>query len=98
MDSAVSVGTDEGTAARSLRVLLAVFFLCLLGIFAIVPLDWKSQAIVGMLLFLSAWILDRSSRAHRATLALIALSTFATTRYAYWRIWQTITYVRSGQT
>jgi cellulose synthase (UDP-forming) len=97
MDSAMPLDTPQSIWGRISRALLAIFFLGVLGIFAVVPLDWKSQAIVGGLLFLGAWILNRSARANRATLALIVLSTFATTRYAYWRIWQTVTYVRSDQ-
>jgi len=91
MDSAMPLDTPQSIWGRISRALLAIFFLGVLGIFAVVPLDWKSQAIVGGLLFLGAWILNRSARANRATLALIVLSTFATTRYAYWRIWQTVT-------
>ncbi len=52
---------------------------------------------VGALLFLLGWIMDRSFPGKRTTLSLMMLATFVTTRYAYWRIWQTVTYIRSGQ-
>lgn len=72
-------------------------FVFVLGVLAIVPLGWRSQAVVGVSLFVGGWFLNRKWSSHRITLALILLSTFATTRYAYWRIWQTVSYVTRGE-
>ena len=74
----------------------ALIGIVLLGIAVTIPLDWHRQAIVGAILFVTAVLLDRCFRSHRVTIALILVSTFTTTRYAYWRIKQTIEYVRSG--
>ena len=92
-----SIQAQPKLPGRVLRGMLSVGFICLLGILAVVPLDWKEQTIVGVLLFVASWVLNRSSQSQRATLSLIVISVFATTRYAYWRIWQTVTYTRSGQ-
>lgn len=82
---------------RAASALTVVVFVFVLGVLAIVPLGWRSQAVVGIILFIGGWFLDRKSSSHRITLALILLSTFATTRYAYWRIWQTVNYVTRGE-
>ena len=67
----------------------------ILTLFAMVPLDWKSQAELGLTFFAVAVILGRISRGRRITLALIALSIFSSTRYIYWRIAETIRVLRS---
>src|SRR5262245_53764258 len=85
------------TPVKAVRVLVVLALVAVMALLAAVPLDWKAQGIVGAILFLIGWIMNRSSPAKRTTLALVMLATFATTRYAYWRIWQTVTYVRSGQ-
>ena len=83
---------------RAASILAVLGFVFVLGTLAVVPLGWRSQAVVGVILFTGGWFLDRKSSSHRITLALILLSTFATTRYAYWRIWQTVNYVTRGET
>ena len=82
---------------RAGAVLSTLALIFLLGVLAILPLNWRSQGLLGILLFAGGWILNRRSSSHRITLALILLSTFATTRYAYWRIFQTVNYVNRGE-
>ena len=82
---------------RVFGVLAPLALIFVLGVLAIIPLDWRSQALVGVILFGAGWMLNRRSSSHRITLALILLSTFATTRYAYWRIFQTVNYINRGE-
>ena len=65
---------------KAATVLAVIGFVFVLGVLAIVPLGWRSQAVVGIILFVGGWFLDRKFSSHRITLALILLSTFATTR------------------
>ncbi len=62
---------------------------------AMVPLDWKHQAELGLAFFAVAMILGRISSQRRMTLALIALSIFSSTRYICWRITETFRVLRS---
>lgn len=97
MRSSPSVNS-RGFSPRTLpRKVITLLFIAVMGVLATIPLDWEAQAVVGGLLFLLGWSMDRSSPGKRTTLCLMMLATFVTTRYAYWRIWQTVTYVRSGQ-
>ena len=74
-----------------------VFGLTLLLVLAVmlplvaVPLDWQGQTLVSLLLFAFAWITARRMQGRRwATLVLIGLSIFLTSRYAYWRFTETL--------
>src|SRR5579863_9178118 len=67
----------------------------LLAMLAMVPLDWKHQAELGLAFFAVAMILGRISSQRRMTLALIALSIFSSTRYICWRITETFRVLRS---
>jgi len=78
-----------------LTILLWLVSAVILALFAIFPLEWKSQAELGVLLFAASIILGRISRRHRMTLALIALSIFCSTRYMYWRISETFCVLHS---
>src|SRR5215469_11774980 len=53
------------------------------------PLPWKQQAIFAGVLVLVAIVLGATSRARVVTIALMAISLFATFRYGYWRVTQT---------
>ncbi len=96
-DQESNARTRDTVVWRAVRVLPAIGLILVMGVLALVPLGWRSQAVVGIILFVGGWFLDRKSSSHRITLALILLSTFATTRYAYWRIWQTVNYVTRGE-
>jgi len=60
-----------------------------LGVLLIVPLAWKEQALLGGGLVVGAWLLNRISRSHLITLALMTISVFGTLRYGYYRVSQT---------
>lgn len=73
--------------------LLACIGLLGLGIILIIPLEWKQQGILGTLLILGALVLN-GFRSRAITMWLIAISSFSTLRYAYWRVtqsWEGIT-------
>ncbi len=53
----------------------------ILALLAIVPLDWKGQAELGLVLVALSMVLGRISSKRRMTLALIAFSIFSSTRY-----------------
>jgi cellulose synthase (UDP-forming) len=67
----------------------AALLLIALGLLLVMPLGWREQAIVGALLIAGALALSSASRAPTMTMALLAVSLFATLRYAYWRVVQT---------
>jgi cellulose synthase (UDP-forming) len=69
--------------------ILATTIVCLFAVLIAVPLGWREQAIVGSLLVAGAIALAKLSRSPTVTTALIAVSIFATLRYAYWRVVQT---------
>lgn len=69
------------------RGLLALIGLCGLGILLILPLEWKQQGILGIVLILCAVLLN-GSRSRAVTTWLIAISLFSTLRYGYWRVMQ----------
>src|ERR1700744_1501751 len=73
-----------------LMVLIWLFGALVLGVLAIVPLDWKSQAELAIFSYAIAWLLNRTSRKQTITLTLILLSVFSSTRYFYWRVSETI--------
>jgi len=70
--------------------------LALLAVLTILPLGWREQAILGAALIAIATIANRRFRSQTATLALMAISMFATARYGYWRTVQTWEGVTSG--
>src|SRR4030095_5386407 len=69
--------------------ILAVALACVLGVLLVIPLGWREQAIAGSILIAGAIALSRLSRSATVTMALMAVSLFATLRYGYWRAVQT---------
>src|SRR5215472_12266687 len=68
--------------------MLALAGVCGLGVLLILPLEWKEQAILGVVLISWAVLLN-GSRSKAVTVWLMAISTFSTLRYGYWRVTQT---------
>ena len=85
-----SVSEDRNSIGKILlwAVLLALALFAL-GVLVIVPLPWKEQGILGATLMAMALLLNWSSQAATATMALMTISVFSTLRYAYWRVIQT---------
>ena len=57
---------------------------------ALVPLSWQNQSLLALALFVFSILLNRRSKAHWVTLTLVGISIFFTTRYAYWRLTETL--------
>ncbi len=73
-----------------LATLSVVVFLVLVATLIRVPLDWQGQTMLASCLFIFALVLDRRSKAHWATLTLIGISVFITSRYIWWRVTETL--------
>jgi cellulose synthase (UDP-forming) len=65
-------------------LILPVIFL-VLALVAIIPMTWQQQAVFGVLVVATAFLIDRRKRGQIATILLVLLCLCATTRYAYWR-------------
>ncbi len=70
--------------------LLVVIALVISGFMIIIPLTWQEQSFVGLATLALVIVLNRISRSQVITITMMALSAVATTRYAYFRIQQTI--------
>lgn len=60
----------------------------------VLPLPWKEQAILSLVLIAIAFALNKIARSLTVTMLLMAVSVFSTLRYGYWRVvqtWQGIT-------
>ena len=62
---------------------------------AVIPMTWQQQAIFGVLVVVTAFLIDRRKRGQMATILLVLLCLCATTRYAYWRSATLWRYLRS---
>jgi cellulose synthase (UDP-forming) len=58
---------------------------CVLVLIAVIPMTWQQQAIFGVLVVVTAFLIDRRKRGQIATILLVLLCLCATARYAYWR-------------
>src|SRR5262245_28716870 len=71
---------------RLVAIALALFAVVLasgLAVLIVVPLGWREQAIAGSMLIAGAIVFAKLSRSPTVTLALMAVSLFATLRYGY---------------
>ncbi|GGH13575.1 UDP-forming cellulose synthase catalytic subunit [Silvibacterium dinghuense] len=80
------VESGEGFFPRLSRGTLLLLGLTCMIYFAILPLTWPQQAVMGLLAILLALWLNRVSNSYIITLALMVMSMFSTFRYAWWRI------------
>jgi cellulose synthase (UDP-forming) len=69
---------------------LVLIALVLSGFMVIIPLTWQEQAFVGLATLALVIVLNRISKGQVITITMMALSAIATTRYAYFRIQQTV--------
>jgi len=85
---------DIGAGETFLHRLLRLLFLCVAAVvayfFAVLPLTWPQQAVLGLLTLLMALAMARNSDSYLVTLTLMLLSSFCTFRYGYWRITQVV--------
>jgi len=81
----------KGSLARRLwNWFLVLIALVISGFMVIIPLAWQEQAFVGLASFALILILNRMSKGQVVTITMMAMSAIATTRYAYFRIQQTV--------
>lgn len=79
--------------SRLLRIAGAILMAVLLAMLATVPLNWKDQAILGGVIFLVAVFINRRFSGHQATVILMLVSLFCTSRYFWWRVSETTRYL-----
>ena len=84
------IGAGETFIAKILRAVFIVFAMSIFWFFGVLPLTWPQQAVCGLLTLVMAISLARTSDSYLVTLTLMITSLFATFRYGYWRISQTI--------
>jgi cellulose synthase (UDP-forming) len=73
-------------AVRALRLLVSCAATFLLFQLVSLYLSWPKQAVLGGVSLLIVLLLNRSSRSHTVTLALMLFSIATTLRYGWWRI------------
>jgi cellulose synthase (UDP-forming) len=92
--SLTKIWHDIGAGGTPLAKLLRFVFLAVAAVmfyfFATLPLTWPQQAVCGLLTLLMGMALGRTSDSYLITLTLMVMSLFATFRYGYWRIAQTV--------
>ncbi|MFP5276056.1 MAG: UDP-forming cellulose synthase catalytic subunit [Acidobacteriota bacterium] len=92
------IGAGETIFTKLARLLVLCFIGVLFYFFAVLPLTWPQQAVLGLLMLLIALTLARSSDSYLVTLTLMLLSCFCTFRYGYWRIEQVVRFFRDPAT
>src|SRR5450631_4088653 len=60
-----------------------------LGYLLILPLEWNQQLFLSVALIVLAVLINRFSSRHFATIVLVAISVFASSRYIYYRVTNT---------
>jgi cellulose synthase (UDP-forming) len=86
--------SGEGLICKFLRLLLILAGLGWGALYIVLPMDWKGQTILGLLMLFGGIVVGKTSSSPRVTMALMILSMFATVRYAWWRIGTSITFFR----
>lgn len=86
------IGAGETFLTKLLRFLILGVAAVVFYFFAVLPLTWPQQAVLGLISLIIALALARSSDSYLVTLTLMMLSMFCTFRYAYWRIDQVVRY------
>ena len=76
----------DGFLVGLLRFVLLCAGLCWGALFVSLPLAWRDQTLLGLVMVAAAILIGRASRSAMVTIALMVLSLFATMRYAWWRI------------
>lgn len=84
-----NAGAGSGLPGGLLRLVLGTAGAALLGLVVVTPLDLEAQAAFGAAIFVLALVISRFG-GRVATLALMALSLTASTRYLWWRLTMTV--------
>ena len=80
------IGRGETLFTKALRLIFLAFFAVVFYFFGVLPLTWPQQVVCGLLFFVIAIAVARSSDSYIVTLTLMIMSLFCTFRYGYWRI------------
>jgi cellulose synthase (UDP-forming) len=80
------IARSEGALFKLLRCLLLVGGLCWGYLFISLPLTWRGQTVLGLLMVAAGILIGRCSRSALVTMTLMVFSLFATVRYAWWRV------------
>jgi cellulose synthase (UDP-forming) len=80
------VAAGEGFLSRLLRLLLFIAGLLWGVLYISLPLTWRGQAVLGLLMVAAGVLIGRASDSLLATITLMLFSAFATVRYAWWRV------------
>jgi cellulose synthase catalytic subunit (UDP-forming) len=91
--------TAEPKPGPLVRLLRFVALLAGVGFLAFAVgfhLDWRQQALLGVVTALLAMWMDRGSTSYLFTLTLIFLSIYSTFRYGYWRVTTTNSYLHGS--
>src|SRR5580658_4143703 len=86
------IGAGESFFTKFIRFCFLCAALVMFYFFATLPLTWPQQAVCGLLTLLMGLSLGRTSDSYLVTLTLMILSLFATFRYGYWRMSQTVSF------
>jgi cellulose synthase (UDP-forming) len=86
------IGAGETFVNKLLRFVFLVVAVVMFYFFATLPLTWPQQAVCGLLTLLMGLALGRTSDSYLITLTLMILSLFATFRYGFWRLSQTVAF------
>jgi cellulose synthase (UDP-forming) len=86
------IAGNNGFFFKLLRLLLLITGLCWGALFISLPLTWRGQTVLGLLMVAAGIVLGRLSRSVLLTMTLMVFSMFATVRYAWWRIGAVITF------
>ncbi len=84
------IGAGENFLTKLIRLVFLLAAAVVFCFFAILPLTWPQQAVLGLLSLLMALAMARSSDSYLITLTLMMMSMFCTFRYGYWRVLQVV--------
>jgi cellulose synthase (UDP-forming) len=88
------VEAEENIFTKFFRLVFLLVAAVVLYFFAVLPLMWPQQVVLGFIILVLSMVLARSSDSYLITLALMMISMFCTFRYGYWRITTTVQFFR----
>jgi len=80
------IAGSNGFLFKLLRLLLLIAGLCWGVLFISLPLTWRGQTVLGLLMVAAGLLIGRFSHSVLVTMTLMVFSMFATVRYAWWRV------------
>jgi cellulose synthase (UDP-forming) len=86
------IAGSNGFPFKLLRLLLLIAGLAWGVLFITLPLTWRGQTVLGLLMVFAGMMIGRISRSVMVTMTLMVFSMFATVRYAWWRVGAAVAY------